>query len=182
MSNRKKPKKISGDYNVGHGKTPKHTRWKKGQSGNPKGRPKGSRNMSTIMKEVLERPVIIRENGKERCVSYREAFIHKLAASGLEGPPRDMIQVMRAINDFFPEAMEPEKQVTSIAVHFVRSDGNGRPAPTELEEWEKRNASRPDKTNKTAPSQNRDSEGGRDSDDPTREAAWRASGIDDESE
>ena len=35
-------------YAVGWGKPPRHTRFKKGQSGNPKGRPPGSKNMNTL--------------------------------------------------------------------------------------------------------------------------------------
>jgi hypothetical protein len=40
-------------YSVGYGRPPKHTRFKPGRSGNPKGRPRGSRNLSTEMQKVL---------------------------------------------------------------------------------------------------------------------------------
>ena len=42
------------DHEVGYGRPPKHTQFKAGTSGNPKGRPKGSLNlMNAIMKELL---------------------------------------------------------------------------------------------------------------------------------
>ncbi|MCY3732928.1 MAG: DUF5681 domain-containing protein, partial [Chloroflexi bacterium] len=50
-------------YDVGFGKPPKHSRFKKGKSGNPKGRPKGSRNFSMVVKETLEEPVRVTSHG-----------------------------------------------------------------------------------------------------------------------
>ena len=50
------------DYPVGYGKPPQHTRFHQGQSGNPRGRPKGSRNLSTLMAKALNEPVVISEN------------------------------------------------------------------------------------------------------------------------
>jgi hypothetical protein len=40
-------------YEVGYGRPPKHTRFRKGQSGNPKGRPKGAKAFNTIVRETL---------------------------------------------------------------------------------------------------------------------------------
>jgi hypothetical protein len=48
-------------YVVGYGKPPVHTRFKKGQSGNPNGRHKGSKNFSTTLEETLQEKVVIRE-------------------------------------------------------------------------------------------------------------------------
>jgi hypothetical protein len=41
------------DYDVGHAKPPKHTRFQPGQSGNPRGRPKGTKNLKTDLIEEL---------------------------------------------------------------------------------------------------------------------------------
>ena len=51
-------------YGVGYGKPPLHTRFRKGQSGNPKGRGKGTRNLATIFMEAMSQSVTINENGK----------------------------------------------------------------------------------------------------------------------
>jgi hypothetical protein len=64
-------------YEVGRGKTPKHTRFKPGQSGNPRGRPKGSRNTATILREKLDTKVEVREGGKIKRMSKREIGILK---------------------------------------------------------------------------------------------------------
>ena len=45
---------------------PRHTRFRKGQSGNPRGRPSGSKNAMTVVYETLAEPVIVAENGGRR--------------------------------------------------------------------------------------------------------------------
>jgi hypothetical protein len=44
---------TSPPYNVGYGKPPVQTRFRKGQSGNPKGRGKGSRNFATVFMAAM---------------------------------------------------------------------------------------------------------------------------------
>ena len=53
----------NGDYEVVYGKPPRHTRFKKGQSGNPRGRPSGSKNLTTLLGEVLNELVVVAESG-----------------------------------------------------------------------------------------------------------------------
>jgi hypothetical protein len=66
------------DYEVGYGKPPCHTRFAKGQSGNPRGRPSGTKNLKTLLNEALNEPVIVTENGGRRKVSKRQAIITQL--------------------------------------------------------------------------------------------------------
>jgi hypothetical protein len=66
------------DYEVGYGKPPRHTRFSKGQSGNPRGRPKESKNLATLLKEALNEHVIVAENGGRRKITMREAIIRQL--------------------------------------------------------------------------------------------------------
>jgi hypothetical protein len=66
------------DYEVGYGKPPRHTRFKPGRSGNPRGRPSGSKNLSTLLNEALNEPVIVAENGGQRKISKRRAIIKQL--------------------------------------------------------------------------------------------------------
>ena len=73
---------------LGYCKPPHLSRFKKGQSGNPKGRPKGSRTKDLPFEAVLGRKVTIRDQGEEREVTAAEAFLLRLAKHGLVGGPR----------------------------------------------------------------------------------------------
>lgn len=69
---------------TGFGKPPAATRFKKGKSGNPKGRPK-NRRKTVPYDAVLGQMVTIREDGRERRVTAAEAFLLQLTQKGLAG-------------------------------------------------------------------------------------------------
>ncbi|WP_420346176.1 DUF5681 domain-containing protein [Pelagibius sp.] len=81
-------RKGSADYEVGYKKPPKHSRFKKGRSGNPRGRPKGSRNFSTDLKATLEQGVRVTEGGKPKTVSTQLATLLRLREKALAGDGR----------------------------------------------------------------------------------------------
>lgn len=75
----------NGTYDVGYGKPPKHAQFKKGESGNLKGRPKGTLNLATVLERTLREEVVINENGRRKVITKLEAAITQLvnkAASG----------------------------------------------------------------------------------------------------
>ena len=72
------PSEKEGDYEVGYGKPPRDTRFPKGQSGNPRGRPPGAKNLKTLLSEALNEPVIVTENGGRRKVTKRQAIVTQL--------------------------------------------------------------------------------------------------------
>jgi len=67
------------DYKVGCKRPPLHTRFRKGQSGNPRGRLRGSKNFSTLLAEALNEPVVVTEDGRRRRISKRELGLKQLA-------------------------------------------------------------------------------------------------------
>jgi hypothetical protein len=73
---------------VGYGKPPKHSQFKKGQSGNPKGRPRGKRNMASLVGDVLAQKVTITANGKRKRVSSETALLLRLREKALGGDLR----------------------------------------------------------------------------------------------
>ena len=64
------------EYAANYRKPPEHIRFKKGQSGNPRGRP--AKNLPALLAAALNEKVIVTENGKRRQVTKREAVIAQL--------------------------------------------------------------------------------------------------------
>lgn len=77
-----------GDYAVGYGKPPEHSRFQPGQSGNPKGRAKGTRNFKADLSEELGETIRVREGDRERSISKQRAMIKALVAKALKGDTR----------------------------------------------------------------------------------------------
>ncbi len=78
------------DPKVGYGRPPVHTRWQKGQSGNPNGRPKKSKNLDTLMELELDKVIVVREAGKEKRLTKREAIARRLVHGALAGNARHL--------------------------------------------------------------------------------------------
>src|ERR1700724_957489 len=72
------PPETPPDYVVGYGKPPVHTRFQKGRSGNPKGRPRGKKNMSTLLSTALNASIVVVANGRRKKITKREAIVTQL--------------------------------------------------------------------------------------------------------
>jgi hypothetical protein len=73
---------------VGYRAPPKATRWKPGQSGNPKGRPKGSLNLATDLSAELGEQITVHDDGKPRRITKQRALVKSLMAKALQGDVR----------------------------------------------------------------------------------------------
>ena len=92
---KKKPKK---GYEVGYKKPPKHSQFKPGQSGNPNGRPKGTKNLKTDLEEELKERIPIKEAGKAKKVSKQRAMVKALMAKAVGGDTKAVNIVMGMIS------------------------------------------------------------------------------------
>ena len=79
---------MSDDYDVGYGKPPVHSQFKLGQSGNSKGRPKGSKNLKTDLQEELDEFVELKEAGNTITVRKRRAMIKSHVNKAMKGDAR----------------------------------------------------------------------------------------------
>ena len=84
---------MVGDYEVGWGKPPVGNRFKKGQSGNPKGRSRGTRNLQTDLREELGEKIVVQQGEQTIRISKQRALIKTLIAKSLKGDTR-AIQIL----------------------------------------------------------------------------------------
>ena len=124
----------SDGYEVGYGKPPLHTRFQPGRSGNPKGRPKGTKNFRTDLAEELSERILVREGDRARHVSKQRALIMTLMASTLKGNTRSAsllltmmlrLDLGEATNDAAEPLREDELEILRNFEDRVRRD---RPA------------------------------------------------------
>ena len=89
---------ANGAYRVGNKRPPLHTRFKKGQSGNPAGRPKGHRNLAAALTAVLNEEMRTRVDGAHRDVTKLEAVTRTLVDKALAGDNRTLAQLLAEIH------------------------------------------------------------------------------------
>jgi hypothetical protein len=85
------------DETVGYGRPPKQTRFKKGQSGNSRGRPKGAPNLATALARTLKEPVVITEQGRKKTITKFEAAVKQLVNKAASGEARAIAQLLALV-------------------------------------------------------------------------------------
>lgn len=128
------------DDRAGYRRPPRHSRFKKGQSGNPKGRPKGSHNFSTDLGKELRSRVRVREDGKEKSVSKQEAVVKSMVAKAANGDPRALGLLIKAVERFEAEPTPPsdvpssdEAQLIEIFTESIRAQARAEPGEDQSE-------------------------------------------------
>jgi len=76
---------MAEDEKVGYASPPKHSRYKKGQSGNRKGRKPKTRSLGKLLEAELDQMIEVREGGRIRRISKREALITTLVNDAIKG-------------------------------------------------------------------------------------------------
>jgi hypothetical protein len=106
MSDNEPTDQPLGNQNIGYRRPPQSTRFQKGQSGNPKGRPKGSLNVATVFWKTLREKVVINENGKRKKVTKMEASSKQLVNQAASGK----MQALRLVFELTPAVEERLKR------------------------------------------------------------------------
>ena len=107
------------DDRVGYRRPPKSSRFKPGQSGNPKGRPKHARNLKTEFLDELSEVIRVREGDREMKITKQRAFVKALVAAAIKGDMR----AANALVSFCTRAFGDEDD----------DAGASAPAPDDLE-------------------------------------------------
>lgn len=140
------------DYEVGYGRPPRSGQFKKGQSGNPNGRPKGARGVKASLKRELQSKVTIKEGGRMVKVSKAEAISKRLMASALSGDMKAMMVVLKIDPDLFGTVeleVDPGRETSGLTpdpvdydilrdflLHSTGDDDDGTIEDWEIDNWE----------------------------------------------
>lgn len=102
-----------GSYEVGYGRPPKETRFKKGQSGNPRGRSRGVANLRTDLETVMAMPVQVTEKGRAKVVSTQRALLLRLRERALGGDIKALDRAIALHLRLAPPADTPDGEEMS---------------------------------------------------------------------
>jgi hypothetical protein len=105
------------DSTVGYKRPPRKSRFKRGRSGNPKGRPKGARNLKTDLTALMKKRVAIREDGELRYVSRQQAMLLSLFEKAVRGD-------VKASGQVFAMLMKLDMQDTAPSEPAVVTDND----------------------------------------------------------
>ena len=94
------------NYKIGFGKPPQHARFQPGKSGNSKGRPKGAKNLATLVTNVLDAKVTVTLDGKRRGVTKRMLIITQLVNQAAAGNMKALPILLTLMHKLNPSAEE----------------------------------------------------------------------------
>ena len=100
-------------YEVGYGKPPVTTRFKPGQSGNPRGRPKGAKGLNTIVRETLGAKLVVRTSQGNRQISKIEAVLQKTLEKALKGDARAQFELLKLWRSAVPDVAGPDEGISA---------------------------------------------------------------------
>ncbi|MEO9574952.1 MAG: DUF5681 domain-containing protein [Roseobacter sp.] len=140
------------DYEVGYGKPPTSTRFKKGRSGNPRGRPKGAKGVQASLKRELESKIMVQEGNRRVRITKAEAMAKQLMNKALKGDDKAMMALLKLDAELYGSAVAqheteatrlesaPEPVDYDILRDFLSDpmagQGDGTPDDETKEDWE----------------------------------------------
>lgn len=124
---------MPGDYEVGYKRPPPRSRFRKGRSGNPKGRPKATKNLKTDLMEELGERINLREGPTRKRVSKQRAMVKSLTAKAIKGDTRAASAVLgmiyrlledeTSVEDDAPLTGEERAVLESLEARFLQRAG-----------------------------------------------------------
>lgn len=99
MSSENQSKRGEPTYDVGYGKPPVHSRFKPGQSGNPKGKKKGTKGFKSVVTSILNEKVSVKTHRGTKKIAKVEALIHANLTNALKGDPKATDRILKLARD-----------------------------------------------------------------------------------
>ena len=106
------------DYVVGFRRPPEATRFAAGKSGNPKGRPKGSRTVGAVLQDIIRQKIAVTENGKTRRIPALEVMLRRLANDAMRSDPNAIRLLLPLIDRYSdsPEAFNAKNVTRTVVI------------------------------------------------------------------
>ena len=123
----------SKEYEVGYGRPPQHSRFKPGQSGNPKGRPRQRRNLRSVLDQHLQQTIEVTVNGRPCRMKRIDALVRTTVDRALKNDPKAisaLIIMMRqtgAMNELPEPVSETDQSVQDEAILALFRQRHGLP-------------------------------------------------------
>ncbi|WP_158886337.1 DUF5681 domain-containing protein [Rhodanobacter sp. L36] len=120
-----------GEYEVGYGKPPKASQFKKGQSGNPNGHAARLPSVAVMLRKELNRRVTFVENGRTKTITMEAAYLRQLATKAVKGDNK-AIQIILGLRNTLEQPAEvdddvlgrDDQRVLDTMMKRVREAGN----------------------------------------------------------
>jgi hypothetical protein len=106
----------NGEYDVGYKKPPKTGQFKPGESGNPAGRPKGTKNLKNDLQEEMSEKISVMERGNHVTYTKQQALVKTLSTKALKGDLRAINTLISLMNRLLvdeEDAIAEEKPVST---------------------------------------------------------------------
>ncbi|MBT5570932.1 MAG: hypothetical protein HOJ90_06915 [Alphaproteobacteria bacterium] len=111
---------MTGEEKIGFGSPPETTRWKKGQSGNPKGRPKSKSEMVQDAAKILAQPIEARTpDGQTVKLDGIEAAYLALCKNGLKGHKTSLLEAIRIMLEVGPAVQADQERARTKRLQIV---------------------------------------------------------------
>jgi hypothetical protein len=122
-------------FEIGYRRPPAATQFKKGASGNPKGRAKSSKNFLTLLEQELAQTIVVTEHGKKKSITRMQAMVKRLVAGALNGDPKGLltlVEILRRSGGFEPKDVQSllPDNYEDILSAYVESQTKGPARPS----------------------------------------------------
>jgi hypothetical protein len=128
---------ASADNAVGYGRPPMETRFQPGMSGNPRGRPRGSRSIGAVLRDVIQHKIAVTENGKTRRIAALEIMLRRLVNDAVRSDPK-AVKLLLSLVDRYAESPDTKINVDqllaedqAILARFLPGQADAPPPPVE---------------------------------------------------
>ena len=108
------------DYEIGRGRPPKATQWKKGKSANPGGLSSRSVDVAETIDKLLLTPVKVTVNGVSKRVAVLKVILEQLWNKGIEGDRRAMAVFLRWL-ELAPQVADRTVEITFVDSEYTRT-------------------------------------------------------------